>query len=224
MRGYIVHKKNIHYYKCNTRGCNNNKSAKDLNNAFKDILQAFTISLTPELEKLLTSQMIATYNQLTEGQKETRTLLMNQQREITKKMERLEERYIEEELTKDLYFKYVEKYKEEKKEIDKILNQSENEVSNLELCVEKALSICTNLPSLWSSANYSTKQKIQFLLFPEGIRYNKKNNQCRTDRINSVFGYISQLTRDANKQKSGISTVTFDYSALVALPRIELGF
>ena len=221
MRGYMVQKKKIHYYKCNTKGCNNNKSAKDLNNAFKDILQVFNSPLSLDLEKLLTSQMIATYNQLTEGQKETRTLLMNQQREIAKKMERLEERYIEEELTKDLYIKYFEKYKEEKNEIDKSLNQPENEVSNLELCIEKAISISSNLASTWSSANYSTKQKIQFLLFPEGIRYNKKNNICRTNRINSVFGYISQLNWDSSKQKSGISTVKFDYSALVGPLGIE---
>lgn len=28
MRGYIVQKKKIYYYKCNTKGCGNNKSAK----------------------------------------------------------------------------------------------------------------------------------------------------------------------------------------------------
>src|SRR5690606_8009724 len=38
MRGYIVKKKGIHYYKCNTKACNNNKNAKVLNGLFAKIL------------------------------------------------------------------------------------------------------------------------------------------------------------------------------------------
>ena len=222
MRGYIVQKKGIHYYKCNNIGCNNNKSAKALHSTFTGILESFNTTLTPELEKLLKTQMIATFNQLTEGQQEARTILQAKYQEANNKLNRIEERFMEEDITKELYIKYVEKYKEEKRAIEQTLNESVNEVSNLELCVEKAIGICANLPSYWASANYSTKQKIQFLLFPEGITYNKENNRCRTNKINSVFGYIAHLTQEVSHKKSGIPDLNLDYSALVAGSRIEL--
>ncbi len=38
---------------------------------------------------------------------------------------------------------------------------------------------------------YIAKQRIRFLLFPEGITYNKKTDECRTPRINSVFAYVA---------------------------------
>ncbi len=222
MRGYVVQKKGIHYYKCNNIGCNNNKNAKALHSTFESILKSFNTTLSPEIEKLMKIQMISTFNQLTEGEQETRTLLQSKYQEITAKLNRIEERFIEEEITKDLYLKYVEKFKEEKKIIEQTLNESINEVSNLELCVEKAISICSNLHYNWSTANYSTKQKIQFLLFPEGITYSKEKNCCRTTKINSVFSYIAHLAQEVSHKKSGIPELSLEYSALVAGSRIEL--
>jgi len=49
MRGYIVQKKNIHYYKCNTVGCGNNKSAKTLNERFAKILEAFKLDVAADV-------------------------------------------------------------------------------------------------------------------------------------------------------------------------------
>jgi hypothetical protein len=65
--------------------------------------------------------------------------LQTQYTEINKKIERLEERFIEEEINPDLYSKYAEKYRIERKEIEANLLKASKQVSNLEECVDIAI-------------------------------------------------------------------------------------
>ena len=60
-----------------------------------------------------------------------------------------------------------------KKELEKLTFDS----SNFEEVVEKGLSIAKNLSQLWLSADYVGKQKLQYLIFPGGILYSKKDSQ-----------------------------------------------
>ena len=75
--------------------------------------------------------MIATYNQLNKGKEETCVTLRNQIKEIDKKLERLEERLIMEEIDRAMFDKYFDKFVQEKKEIEKQLAESGTQVSNL---------------------------------------------------------------------------------------------
>lgn len=68
---------------------------------------------------------------------------------------------------------------------------------------------------------YETKQKLQYLLFPEGIVYNKKNDQCRTLRVNAVFGYILALSSLSDKKITGNISDDENVSRLVARTGIE---
>ena len=222
LRGYLVKKKNIHYYKCNTVGCGNNKSAKSLNEAFARILEYFKIDINIELIDLIKKQAIATFNQLTKGNEDAYHLLQKEHLEINKKIERLDERYIEEEINGELYARYSEKYRAEKKEIEANLLKASQKVSNLEECVDTAIGFATKWPSKWLSADYFTKQRIQFLLFPEGMTYNKQTDECRTSRVNTVFAYIAYLKQVFAKEKSGIPELNLEFAALVAGSRIEL--
>jgi site-specific DNA recombinase len=100
---------------------------------------------------------------------------------VKRKVERLEERYIEEDLSQELYRKYHEKYSEEKKEIERNLLTLSNKSSNLVKCVRLAIEYATQLFSKWLSGDCHTKQKLQALLFPSGMSYDKKNDKVRTN-------------------------------------------
>jgi site-specific DNA recombinase len=54
--------------------------------------------------------------------------------------------------------------------------------------------------------NYGEKQQLQFLIFPEGILYNRKNDQCRTPRVNEVFRQMTGLVRVLGEIKNGNKT------------------
>ena len=117
------------------------------------------------------------------------------------KINRLEERFIEEEINADLYKKFSEKYVLEKREVEEHLLKASKQVSNLEECVDMTIDFTAKMPFKWQSANYYTKQQIQFLVFPEGIRYNRKTDQCRTTSVNAVFAYIAYVMHELTQQK-----------------------
>lgn len=225
LRGYLVKKKNIHYYKCNTIGCGNNKNADVLNKAFANVLDVFNMEGAQELFHLIKKQAVATFNQLTVGYEDDQQRLQKEYGELMKKINRLEERYIEEEINADLYNKFAEKYNAEKKELEDNLMKASKQVSNLDECVDLAVDFVPKLRSRWVLGDYSTKQKIQYLLFPEGISYSKKIDGCRTKRINWLFAYIAHLQQVMLQKRRGIPELNLDYASfadLVAGSRIEL--
>ena len=217
MRAYIVKKKNLHYYKCNTKTCNNNKSANALNSLFERILHTFKLDGDKGVTEIVNRQAIAEFNERTSGEQHDYQNLQDQHAAVIKKIDRLEERYIEEEIGSDLYNKYRNKYKEEKEEIEKNLMTLSRQVSNLDNSVGLAMEFALELPSKWVSADYNTKKGIQFLLFPEGITYSKKTDECRTPRINSVFSYIAYFQQLATNKKRGIPELGLDFASFATL-------
>ncbi|MCB0430789.1 MAG: recombinase family protein [Flavobacteriales bacterium] len=169
MVGYIVRKKKIWYYKCRKKGCANNKSAKALHLTFENILSSLT--LDPKHAPLLREQMIRTYTRLNRENEEATALLQRQLDEIEGRMERLEERYVTEEITQELFVKYREKFSRERVQIVRRLQQPDIGSSNLEIYVDAALHFAENLRQVWVSGTFAEKQRLQYLLFPQGLRY-----------------------------------------------------
>ena len=66
----------------------------------------------------------------------------------------------------------------------------------------------------------SVKEKIQELIFPDGILYNHKNQAFRTEKINEVFLHIASLTRLAGGNKNGQPNKIIELSSQVG----ETGF
>ncbi|MBX3164831.1 MAG: recombinase family protein [Bacteroidetes bacterium] len=221
MRGYIVRKKNLPYYKCNTLGCGNNKSARDLHSIFEKTLSWFSLVSNASIRKFVAKQIATKYNREHKEKDESKETIKRQITELQKKQERLEERLINEELTLELYNKFSGKFREEIIALEKNLLQNQKRVSNLEHCVNIVLDFAANLPKSWTLMGFKDKQLLQFLLFPEGIRYSKKNNECRTTKINSVFSYIAHLVRDMGQIKSGASKFLIDCPALVPRAGVE---
>jgi site-specific DNA recombinase len=225
LRGYIVKKKHIHYYKCSTLGCGTNRNANMLHQRFAEILEWFTLEFPSDVLHLIKQQAIATFNQYSKGYIDQNTVLQQQYTEVQKKIARLEERLIAEEIPSELYYKYMAKYNEEKEAMETTLSKATFKMSNLDECVNNAVDLAINLPKRWLSADYNIKQRLQNLVFPEGIFYNRITDKCRTPRINTVFLYLAYLKQVILKTQRGIPVLQLDYasiSCLVAGSRIEL--
>lgn len=212
--GYIVKKKNLWYYKCRTKGCSNNKSAKELHELFKGILDKMTMN--DKYKELIKAQMIKTYKKLNKENEENMGQIIRQLNEVNAKLERLEERYVLEEITQNMFLKYQSKFKSEVIEIRQKLEKSSVQVSNLEHCVDKVLDYSVNLREMWGSAGYKEMQELQYMIFPQGLYYNKKMNTCRTPEIKSSFLWITQQSQAISGNKVGIPELNLTYSNLVA--------
>src|SRR5690606_18663172 len=132
---------------------------------------------------------------------------------MEKKITRLEERYIEEEVNKELYNKYRTRDVREKEENEEKLCKLSRQVSNLEKSIAFTLKFALELPLKWVSADYNTKHRIQYLLFPKGMSYSKKSNECRTERINLVFLYIAYFQQVITNKKRGIPELGLNFSS-----------
>ncbi|RWY48552.1 hypothetical protein [Mucilaginibacter gilvus] len=90
-------------------------------------------------------------------------------------------------------------------------------MSNLDACVDTAIDLAINLPKKWLTADYNIKQRLQNLVFPEGVLYNRETDKCRTPRINFVFLYFAYLKQVMLKSESGIPVLQLNYAAISRL-------
>ena len=215
MRGYVVKKKNLPYYKCNTKGCCNNKSGKELHKIFKGGLELLKLHLLPNTKEFLKKQVISTYNKINREKEENKGIIREQIMELTRKLERLEVRFMEEEITLELYQKYGSLYKEELKKLEEAYCESGKRVSNLEKCIDIAFEMACNLHKMWEILTFKDKVLLQKALFPQGIKYCKKTDRCRTPEVNFLIGYLSQLSQDLGQIKNGESKMKFEFPVLV---------
>jgi site-specific DNA recombinase len=214
LRGYIVKAKGIYYYKCNTVGCKCNKNAGSLHKQFTDLLQKYTFkkeSLAPVIRK----QMLATYYKSVEEEVDERSTFKKNLEEIVAKLGRLKTKLKNEEISYALYLEFVAELEKERQEIEDELAKPAKGVSNPEKCIEMAISYSTKLAPVWSSAKYTDRQRLQFLVFPTGIFYNRKTNECRTEEVNPVFEYIAELERVLEENKSRTSLKNSECAAWV---------
>ena len=104
-------------------------------------------------------------------------------------------------------------------EMTKLESTSSNHEEVIELVIENAI----NLNKTWASSAWKRKLRIQNLLFPMGLHYNKKNDTVRTTKINQTFLWMACYQKKLEQIKSGIPILNIKYSALVVPPGIEPG-
>ena len=123
--------------------------------------------------------------------------------EISKKLERLEERFVFEEISKAQYDKFKQKLEADKFEMEENLYKDGFNLSNLEKAIDLSLKYSLKLPELWSSGDLKVKRSIQKMVFPEGILFDYENDIYRTIRANSIFNLIPSFSYSLNGKKKG---------------------
>ena len=64
------------------------------------------------------------------------------------------------------------------------------------------MNIAENISQLWISSDYYEKRQLQYLVFPVGMMYNKKNDRVRTNRVNTLFHEIAVQARVLDETKN----------------------
>lgn len=203
--GYVVKKKNLYYYKCRTNGCKCNKNAKSLHDLFTNELEKVQIKedLTEAIKIEMESAFTEQNNENLEREKELKLRML----ELKKNIEKLEEKYfIKEEMNKETYDRFLAKYKEDHKKIQKEIDGCAISISNLKEMINETLVLCKDLRKLWVSGGISLKEKIQKLLFPVGMIFDKETGAFRTPEINYLIAEIARNSGDFAIIKKGLSS------------------
>ena len=59
------------------------------------------------------------------------------------------------------------------------------------------------LPNLWDSRTLKAREHLQHLVFPEGIFYDRKSDEVRTSRINTLFVLTKRISDTYEAMKKG---------------------
>ena len=219
MTGYLVKKKGLYYYKCRTKGCKVNKSAKSMHELFKDILKVFQIGKDElDIIKIQLEEQMATFFK---SQLENTTAMKVKLTETRKKLYAIEERFAIGEIDRNIYEGFKPKYEKECFEIEQELNKTGGYSSNLKKVIDFAVKTCQNPFNLWDCGDLDDKRIFQNLLFPEGIYYNQEMGTVRTTRINAFFSPIPELARVLKGQKKRDSIKNDKIPHLVIPPGFE---
>ncbi|MCH3884573.1 recombinase family protein [Tenacibaculum aquimarinum] len=217
--GFIVKKKGLYYYKNRRKGSKENRSAKKLHQEFLELLASYQLKdkkYVAPLKELIYDTFVKMNE---EGIKESERL-NKEILSLENKLDRLEERYVFEEINKVQYDKFKAKlYAEIKGKRENLSNHSFDS-SNLKKSINLALKYALNLPSLWSSGDLETKRKVQYMVFPDGLGYDFQNKRVQTFRVNSIFAQIACLSDKLGANKNRNFQNNIENSCLVTM----LGF
>ena len=82
-------------------------------------------------------------------------------------------------------------------------------LSNLASFIEDAIRIACYLSSYWNKGDFKTSQKIQKMVFPNGVRWDKENRAYLTDFGNLFFDLMFSISdiykKDCTKKRRNLS-------------------
>ena len=85
------------------------------------------------------------------------------------------------------------------------LSKVNQNLSNLDIAVDEITSTCCKLGNLWRGAELELCQKIQNLLFPNGILWDKVLGGYRTIDENKAIAVMQAISMSYKKRKEGKS-------------------
>ena len=202
--GYIVKKKNLYHYKCRTNGCKCNKSAKSMHELFAAELENYQIK--EDLNEAILIELESTYYELNKGNVEKEKDLKNRMAELKRNIEKLEEKhFIKEEMPKETYDRFLAKYMADLANLQKEIDGCVIYISNLKEMLNEASLLCRNLRKLCVEGSIGLKEKLQNLIFPSGLVYDKEKGAFRTPDLNYIIAEIARHTGDFAIIKKGLS-------------------
>ena len=213
--GYTEKIYKINYYRCNAKGCSGYSRADQLNEKFKNLLRTFQIDqkyIAP-----LKLQMNYVFEYHNESNKDVIDQLKYNLKAITEKLEKVEERFVYGEINMELYTKFSEKLKLEKEQVLNEIKNSSIEKSKLDSYLDNSLKLLSNLHETWELSNYVNKQKLQNLLFPNGIQYNREKDRYLSFEVNPVLELLNTLSISYKNKENQENTDKSEKFASVSL-------
>lgn len=183
--GYTVKAKGKDYYKCNKIGCKCNRSTTIMHNLYKELLDTYQIptEFVPVLSKVLHK----VFNDYNSHKSTMRSDLKKRKSETTNKIEKVQVRYGLGEITEAVYQTTIRTLNKELAEIECGLEEADKNLSNLQKFIDEIIAMSCKLGTLWQNGDFASRQKLQKLLFPSGIYFDKNSDDYRTETENEVF-------------------------------------
>ena len=219
LTGYTVKSRGRDYYKCNKKGCKSNQSTERLHQLYCALLNTYSIPkpLVPILKKVL-HKVFREYNQ---ERSDTRTILLKNKTETEKKLTALKVRFGMGEIDRDIYNATSEHLNDQLTKIHKALQEAERDLSNEKKYIDDVIAMSCKLGTLWQEGDFRTRQKLQNLVYPDGILFDKHLGCYRTENENEVFRIFRSISTSYIVEKEKAAKENTPLSPYVGMRRLE---
>ena len=219
LTGYTVKSRGRDYYKCNKKGCKSNHSTERLHQLYCALLNTYDIpkQLVPVLTKVL-HKVFREYNQ---ERSDTRTLLLKNKSETEKKITALKVRFGMGDIDRDIYNTTSAHLNDQLTQIHKALQEAERDLSNEKEYIADVIAMSCKLGTLWQEGNFCTRQKLQNLVYPDGILFDKHLGSYRTENENEVFRIFRSVSTSYKVEKEKAASKKSHLSPCVGMRRLE---
>ena len=214
LTGYPATKRRTKYYKCNTKGCKHNYRVEVLHDKYRALLDS--ISIPKELHPIIRKVLAKVYAERNAYQQDARKTLLKRRTELCKQIEDLEYEYGLNRKPANVFETTYRRLQNELVEVEQGLAKVSQDYSNLIKFTDDALAMCCNLRGLWERGDFSTRQRLQKIAFPEGVTYDDVLGDYRTPKTNEVFELFGLISSGYDFDKSKKEEKSDDFTSKVA--------
>ena len=125
------------------------------------------------------------------------------------------------EINSEIYTATMSELNSRLTEIRRDLEDAGKNLSNMMNYINQTIEISCKLGSLWRDSDFSNRQKIQNLVYPGGIYFDKKNDDYRTENENEVFRIFRRFTAVCKGGKEKATNNFHCLSPSVGMRRLE---
>ena len=221
LTGYTrARKKHTHfYYKCNTHGCKCNCNANDIHASYLGLLAGYTVKeeFLPIIKKMLADEID---NHLGES-RQMLAILRSNETEKRNQLDEVEYKYAIGSIPQSAYEVAKRRLSEEHNNIIVQIGEIENQLSNTFPSTDEMVLMCCRLGDIWQKSNFKERQKLQNLVFPNGVRYSRLLANYRTPNVNKVFELIHDISDSYDNEQTKSDLDLPSKSLLVEKRRLE---
>lgn len=127
---------------------------------------------------------------------------------IDEKIKRARQRFVVGEVSEEDYNDVMKDFREQKDVLQLQLEKVSHNLSNLEKTIPTVIATASKLKDLWHDSDYETKLKIEKLVYPNGVFWDKEKRNYRTENRNSVFNIMDKYSITYGDEKGTASSET----------------
>ena len=163
-----------------------------MHSKFEELLRTYNIPL--ELVCVLRDVIGNIISIDQKQQKEVLSSLKKKKSECEGKMKKCRIKYATDMIDEETFEITMATLQEELQGTDLQLAECNHDLSNLEKRIDEIFVMCCNLVVLWKNGTLETSQKLQNLLFPDGIFWDKEIGGYRTEKENRALAVMRRIT------------------------------
>ncbi len=187
------------YYKCNHAGCGTNVPAKRIHERFERLLEAY--NLNPDVLSQFGSLVRETMQEYTEQAAQERTTIKKHLTETDNAIEKLKVRMALGEIPGDVYEAGMRELQYRKDTYTIELQGWNEKLSNCTNRIAQVIATASNISGLWKQGSLEIKRRIQKLVFPEGLLWDKRICDYRTEKVHGFFEIMSRFSATYKNEK-----------------------